>query len=95
MKASFASLVTLLVSTVSGYKLPLPPRHVATGPFLSIVGNSTWVIGNELWNVTQGQTYGTKLYYKDHDCVGDAVGHYVSYSEFPYHMWILVIFFVR
>lgn len=80
MKPFFASLASLLVSTVSGYAFP--PRPHPTGPFLQQIDNSTWVIGNELWNVTQGQIYGTKLYYKDHDCVGDAVGHYVSYSRF-------------
>jgi hypothetical protein len=32
--------------------------------------------------MTQGPKYGVKLYYKDHDCVGNAVGHYVSYSMF-------------
>jgi rhamnogalacturonan endolyase len=52
-----------------------------SGPFLTDAGNSTWVIGNELWNLTQGQQYATKLYYMNHDCVGDAVGHYVSYSK--------------
>lgn len=52
----------------------------ATGPFLTVVDNQTWVIGNELWNMTQQLTYGVKLFYKEHDCVGDAVGHYVSYS---------------
>lgn len=83
MKGLVACMATWLASTVSGYSLPIPPQNVATGPFLKVVDNSTWVIGNELWNVTQGQTYGTKLYYKDHDCVGDAVGHYVSYSEYP------------
>lgn len=82
MKAFFASLVSLLVSSVSGHTLPaLRPRGKATGPFLKQVDNSTWIIGNELWNVTQGQTYGTKLYYKGQDCVGEAVGHYVSYSK--------------
>jgi rhamnogalacturonan endolyase len=55
----------------------------ATGPFLTAVDNQTWIIGNEIWNMTQGHQYGVKLYYKDHDCVGDAVGHYVSYSMPP------------
>ncbi|KAB5562813.1 polysaccharide lyase family 4 protein [Coniochaeta sp. 2T2.1] len=52
----------------------------ATGPFLTAVDNQTWIIGNDVWNMTQGPIYGVKLYYKDHDCVGDAVGHYVSYN---------------
>jgi rhamnogalacturonan endolyase len=52
-----------------------------TGPFLKEVSHTTWIIGNDVWNVTQGRTYATKLWYKDRDCVGSAVGHYVSYSK--------------
>jgi hypothetical protein len=48
--------------------------------FLTQVDNSTWVIGNGIWNVTQGRQYATKLFYKEKDRVGNAVGHYVSYS---------------
>ncbi|KAI0118219.1 rhamnogalacturonate lyase [Nemania sp. FL0031] len=58
----------------------VPTKHNAPGPFLTQVDNQTWIIGNELWNVTQGLKYGVQLFYKDHDCVGDAVGHYVSYN---------------
>ncbi|KAH0167113.1 polysaccharide lyase family 4 protein, partial [Aureobasidium melanogenum] len=43
-------------------------------------GNGTWVIGNDVWNMTQEQTYGSKLYYKDKELVGQAAGHYVSYN---------------
>lgn len=49
-------------------------------PFLTQVNNQTWIIGNDVWNMTQGLKYGVKLYYKDRDLVGNAVGHYVSYS---------------
>ncbi|KAI1870843.1 uncharacterized protein JN550_004989 [Neoarthrinium moseri] len=80
MKASIASLTALLVTSITALRPVFRPRAAATGPFLTQVDNETWVIGNELWNVTQGRTYGVKLYYKDHDCVGDAVGHYVSYN---------------
>lgn len=52
----------------------------ATGPFFTKLDDETWVIGNEVWNMTQQVTYGVKLYYHDHDCVGDAVGHYVSFG---------------
>ncbi|KAI0130102.1 polysaccharide lyase family 4 protein [Xylariales sp. AK1849] len=76
MKGFFTSLATLLPSFVTAVSL----HGRATGPFLSQVDNFTWVMGNQLWNVTQGQTYGVKLYFKDRDCVGDAVGHYVSYN---------------
>lgn len=53
-----------------------------TAPFLTPIGDQTWVIGNDVWNMTQGPKYGIKLYYKNRDCVGDAWGHYVSYSMF-------------
>jgi len=49
---------------------------------LKVIDNSTAVIGNDLWNVTLGPQYGKKLYYKNVDRVGRAVGHYVSYSAF-------------
>lgn len=57
-------------------------RLAQAAPFLQ-GNNGSWVIGNDIWNITIGQTYGTKLYYKDHDLVGNAVGHYVSYSQSP------------
>jgi rhamnogalacturonan endolyase len=79
MKGFLASLATLLVGSVSA----LPSTGPTQGPFFKQVDNQTWIIGNEVWNMTQGPTFGTKLYYKDHDCVGDAVGHYASYSKLP------------
>ncbi|KAB2570481.1 Rhamnogalacturonate lyase [Lasiodiplodia theobromae] len=53
---------------------------VAEGPFLKQLNGTTWVIGNDHWNLTQNAKYGTKLYWKGKDLVGDAVGHYVSYN---------------
>jgi hypothetical protein len=55
----------------------------AGDPFLKTIDNKTHVIGNDLWNLTIGQNFGTKLWYKGHDLVGNASGHYVSYSEDP------------
>lgn len=75
MKKILVSAVSLLLSTVNA----LPSKH-ASGPFLTQIDNSTWILGNEIWNVTQQQTYGVKLMYNGRDCVGEAVGHYVSYS---------------
>ncbi|KAJ2904562.1 hypothetical protein MKZ38_007761 [Zalerion maritima] len=49
-------------------------------PFFTTVDNTTWIIGNGVWNMTQGYQYGIKLWYKGRDCVGDAWGHYVSYN---------------
>lgn len=72
----FLSPHTLLLLTTQA--LSVVSR--ATGPFLTQVDNQTWIIGNDVWNLTQEVTYGVKLYYQDHDCVGDAVGHYVSYN---------------
>lgn len=77
MRAPFATWVALLAGSVLGR----PSKGSSRAPFLEEVDRETWVIGNELWNMTQGRQYGVKLYYQDHDCVGDAVGHYVSYSE--------------
>jgi rhamnogalacturonan endolyase len=48
--------------------------------FLKELGNSTWVLGNEIWNVTQNRQYANQLWYAGKDRVGAAVGHYVSYS---------------
>ena len=48
--------------------------------FFKELGNSTWVIGNDVWNVTQNRQYADQLWYKGKDRVGKAVGHYVSYS---------------
>jgi len=59
---------------------PLEDRAKKPKSFLKELGNSTWVIGNEIWNVTQNRQYANKLWYKGKDRVGDAVGHYVSYS---------------
>ncbi|KAI0743456.1 putative rhamnogalacturonase [Daedaleopsis nitida] len=53
---------------------------LASGPFLNQLNGSSWVIGNDLWNLTQNEIYGTKLYHKGRDLVGEAVGHYVSYN---------------
>ncbi|KAJ3960544.1 hypothetical protein N0V92_002795 [Colletotrichum tropicale] len=53
------------------------------GPFLEQINDSTWVIGNDLWNLTQGSLYATKLYWTGvpgADLVGSAVGHYVGYD---------------
>lgn len=55
-------------------------------PFLKSLNSSTWVIGNDIWNLTIAMTYGTKLMYKGHDLVGNAVGHYVSYSM-SFKLW--------
>jgi len=71
---------TLLASLLVNVVFALPP-NVDKEPFFKQLSNQTWIIGNDVWNMTQGPQYGTKLYYKNHDCVGDAVGHYVSYSK--------------
>ncbi|KZV60869.1 polysaccharide lyase family 4 protein [Peniophora sp. CONT] len=51
----------------------------ASGPFLQTL-NGSWIIGNDLWNVTQGTVYGKPAYFNGKDIVGEAVGHYVGYN---------------
>jgi rhamnogalacturonan endolyase len=53
----------------------------ARDPFLITIDNQNHIIGNDIWNVTVGPKYGTKLFYKGIDLVGNATGHYVSYSK--------------
>jgi rhamnogalacturonan endolyase len=60
---------------------PIEERTNKPKSFLQELGNSTWVIGNDVWNVTQNRQYANKLWYKGKDRVGNAVGHYVSYSN--------------
>jgi rhamnogalacturonan endolyase len=55
----------------------------ATTPFFITLSDTEHVIGNDLWNITIGRTYGTKLFYKNKDIVGNAAGHYLSYSISP------------
>ncbi|OLN96364.1 Rhamnogalacturonate lyase 1 [Colletotrichum chlorophyti] len=69
----FAAALTGLVS--DAFAAPAKAE-----PFLKQINNQTWIIGNDVWNMTQGLQYGVKLYYKDRDLVGNAVGHYVSYN---------------
>ncbi|SPQ19210.1 91248076-cdc2-4831-98e6-2ed04e510963 [Thermothielavioides terrestris] len=76
MRSLAVSLAASLLANVANAS----PTKKATAPFLTSIGNQTWVIGNDVWNMTQGPQFGVKLYYKDHDCVGDAWGHYVSYN---------------
>jgi hypothetical protein len=68
------------------YAAPFEERNSKPKSFLKEIRNSTWVIGNEIWNTTQGRQYANKLWYKGKDRVGDAVGHYVSYSTLTYPM---------
>lgn len=60
--------------------LTIAAQVQAKGPFLETVGPQEHIIGNDIWNVTIGDIYGTKLFYKNRDIVGNAVGHYASYS---------------
>lgn len=58
-----------------------------TGPFLKKVGDGSWVVGNDIWNVTQGPVYATKLFWEGvpgADLVGSAVGHYIGYGKFGF-----------
>ncbi|KAI0741100.1 putative rhamnogalacturonase [Earliella scabrosa] len=52
----------------------------AKGPFFKQLNETTWVIGNDHWNLTQNYQYANKLYWKGKDLVDEAWGHYVSYN---------------
>jgi hypothetical protein len=60
------------------------PQYPDRKSFFKQLDTRTWVFGNELWNVTQGPQYAKKLYFQGKDLVGDAWGHYVSYSTYLY-----------
>ncbi|TDZ16818.1 Rhamnogalacturonate lyase [Colletotrichum orbiculare MAFF 240422] len=71
------------VSKLSAWTLAGAAVSAAKGPFLEQVNDSTWVIGNDHWNVTQGALYATRLYWDavpGADLVGSAAGHYVGYD---------------
>jgi hypothetical protein len=61
--------------------------NTQSGPFYLKISDTQHVIGNDLWNITIGPMYGTKLFYKKKDIVGNAVGHYVSYSKRRPAVW--------
>ncbi|KAF2846106.1 polysaccharide lyase family 4 protein [Plenodomus tracheiphilus IPT5] len=71
LAAAVASLVTAS---------PIEERAKKPKSFFKDLGNSTWILGNDIWNVTQNLQYANKLNYKGKDRVGNAVGHYVSYN---------------
>jgi rhamnogalacturonan endolyase len=81
-------LVTILAFAAIVVAAPLEERAKTPKSFLKALGNSTWVIGNEIWNVTQNRQYANKLWYRGQDRVGKAVGHYVSYSMPTHHVYI-------
>lgn len=76
----FMKLAGVLAIAALATAVPTEPRSASPKSFLRDLGNSTWIIGNDIWNMTQGRQYGVKLMYKGKDRVGRAVGHYVSYS---------------
>lgn len=71
---------SLFVAALGGLVSNALAAPTQAEPFLTQIDNQTWIIGNDVWNMTQGLKYGVKLNYKNRDLVGNAVGHYVSYS---------------
>ncbi|KAF4550304.1 putative polysaccharide lyase family 4 protein 1 [Elsinoe fawcettii] len=65
----------------------LPIVAASRGPFLEQTSNNTWVFGNDIWNLTQGPVYGTKLYYQGEDAVRNASGHYVGVDGENNFVW--------
>ena len=74
-------LLALAALASSTLATPLQERAKQPKSFFKEVSNSTWVIGNDVWNVTQGVRYANKLWYSGKDRVGRAAGHYVSHSK--------------
>lgn len=70
----FAALGALMAGAATA-------SSAASEPFLIQLNSRSWVIGNDIWNVTQGPVQATKLWFGGKDCVGNASGHYVSYSK--------------
>ncbi|KAI4740118.1 hypothetical protein E4T50_09434 [Aureobasidium sp. EXF-12298] len=54
------------------------PFVVGRSLFLQQTSNDTWVLGNDIWNITQGPIYATKLFYQGKDAIGSAAGHYLG-----------------
>ena len=73
-----------LVGFLAAVKLSL-----AKGPFLQQVSSTQWVIGNDLWNVTQGSIYAANLQYQGSDAVKGAAGHYAGYGMQTLISWWL------
>ena len=66
---------TLLVSLVAAV---IPAS--AKGPFLQQTNATSWIFGNDIWNLTQGPTYAENLQYQGSDAVKSAQGHYTGYG---------------
>ncbi|KAL3425122.1 rhamnogalacturonate lyase [Phlyctema vagabunda] len=76
-------LPSLSPSTWGSVLLGLTSVVHAAGPFLQPLtptSKTGWVIGNDLWNITIGDVYGKKLFYKGRDLIGGAVGFYSGYD---------------
>jgi rhamnogalacturonan endolyase len=80
MAVRILALVLAVTSVFANSRLP---GDDPSNPFLIKIDDETHIIGNDIWNVTIGRTYGKKLYYKGVELVGRSTGHYVSYSQFP------------
>jgi rhamnogalacturonan endolyase len=49
--------------------------------FLKCNADNSYQIGNDIWNLTINPAgFGKSLYYHNKDLVGNASGHYLSYS---------------
>jgi rhamnogalacturonan endolyase len=81
-KMGVVANVLLIGLAALGAASPVEQRAQKPKSFLKELGNSTWVLGNGIWNVTQNRQYADQLWSKGKDRVGDAVGHYVSYSMY-------------
>jgi rhamnogalacturonan endolyase len=73
-----SGLVLVLLVLVVGIRAT---STAPTKPFLIKISDNSYIIGNDVWNLTiDGRGFGKKLWYRGVDLVGRASGHYVSYS---------------
>jgi rhamnogalacturonan endolyase len=71
-------LTTIMRFWIPSLALVALPFTAGRSSFLQQTSNNTWILGNDIWNITQGSIYGTKLYYQGKDAIGSAAGHYVG-----------------
>ena len=78
MRFTYVASACLLGSSVA---------KAAKTSFLKQIDATTWVFGNDLFNVTQGAAYANKVYYGGQELVGTADGHYMGTDQETGFVW--------
>ncbi|KAK8050992.1 polysaccharide lyase family 4 protein [Apiospora rasikravindrae] len=76
-----------ILSSLIGFIACVSPVFANRRLFLEQIDNTTWTFGNDLWNVTQGAVYASKLYFRGSELVGSAAGHYMGYDGENNFVW--------